>query len=366
MEYKLRKIFSILLLMFIFPCNYLLSQSNIPINNSKASNSNNNTLKDFSINQSFYILGPGDKIEITFVGLPELSGIFDILSDGNIELPLIGTTNFKGLTLNTAKEKLIKIYETELISPQIYLNLSMARPLKVSIIGEVLRPGPYTLDLNETNRVEGSSRALSISGYPTLVDAIQKAGGLTLDADITNIKLSRLRPGKSPAFKKASVNLLEMIQTGNQVNNPILFDGDIIDVKKITDQKLSLENIPNNLTPETINLYIIGEVESPGTYKVASNTKISQAILMAGGPRTWRHKNKVQLLRVKRNGSVETKKISYSSEGFKRNKKNISLRDGDVIRVNKNLFGKSTDALGTFLPPIRDLYSLYGVYKLID
>ena len=87
---------------------------------------------------------------------------------------------------------------------------------------------------------------------------------------------------------------------------------------------------------------------------------------MAGGPNSWRHKNKVQLLRVNRNGSVETKKIAYSNEGINRNKKTLSLRDGDIIRVNKNLFGKSTDALGTFLPPIRDIYSLYGVYKVID
>ena len=72
-------------------------------------------------------------------------------------------------------------------------------------------------------------------------------------------------------------------------------------------------------------------------YKVASNTQVSQAVLIAGGPKSWRHKNKVQLLRVKRNGSVESKKIAYSNEGFNRNKKNISLRDGDIIRVNKNL-----------------------------
>ena len=366
MKYKVKKFFTILFLLFIFPSNYILSQSITSSNNSKDGDINNSISKSSSINESFYIPGPGDQIEITFVGLPELSGTFVILSDGNVELPLLGTTNFKGLTLKAAKEKLIKVYESELISPQIYLNLFSARPLRVSVIGEVLRPGPYTLGLREGSRVEGSSASVSISGYPTLVDAIQKAGGLTLDADITNIGISRIRPGEALSFKKTSVDLLEMIKTGNQVNNPILFDGDIIDIKRSNDEKESLENIPNNLTPERINLYVMGEVETPGMYQVASNTQISQAILMAGGPKSWRHKNKVQLLRVKRNGSVETKRISYSNEGIDSKNKNVSLRDGDIIRVNKNLFGKSTDALGTFLPPIRDLYSLYGVYSLID
>ena len=154
-----------------------------------------------------------------------------------------------------------------------------------------------------------------------------------------------------------------MIKTGRQLYNPILFDGDIIEVKKIKNQTLSLENIPNNLTPEEITLYVIGAVSSPGMYKVSANTKISQAILIAGGPNSWRHKNKVQLLRVKRNGSVETKYISYDKEGTG---SKFSLRNGDIIRVRKNLFGKSAEALNVFLPPIRDMYSLYGVYKLID
>ena len=93
---------------------------------------------------------------------------------------------------------------------------------------------------------------------------------------------------------------------------------------------------------------------------------MSQAILIAGGPKSWRYKDKVQLLRVKRNGAVEVRKISFNKEGVSNRSKGISLRNGDIIRVNKNIFGKSTDALRTFLPPIRDMYSLYGVYKLIE
>ena len=48
------------------------------------------------------------------------------------------------------------------------------------------------------------------------------------------------------------------------------------------------------------------------------------------------------------------------------NNKKSSLREGDIIQVKKNLFGKTTNVLDTLMPPIRDLYSLYGVYKLIE
>ena len=64
-----------------------------------------------------------------------------------------------------------------------------------------------------------------MSGYSTVVDAIQKSGGLTFDADITKVKLYRKLPGDDGGFKKVNLNLLDMIKTGNQTNNPILLMG---------------------------------------------------------------------------------------------------------------------------------------------
>ena len=49
---------------------------------------------------------------------------------------------------------------------------------------------------------------------------------------------------------------------------------------------------------------------------VDAKTRISQAILIAGGPRNWRYQDKIQLLRVNRNGSVDVKKISFNKEGL--------------------------------------------------
>ena len=70
----------------------------------------------------------------------------------------------------------------------------------------------------------------------TVVDAIQKAGGLTFESDITNVLLYRKMPGDEGDFKKTSLDLLNMIRTGDQSNNPILFDGDIIKISKLVDK----------------------------------------------------------------------------------------------------------------------------------
>ena len=101
-------------------------------------------------------------------------------------------------------------------------------------------------------------------------------------------------------------------------------------------------------------------------YEVAANSRINQVILIAGGPNDLRYKEKVELLRVERNGSIKVKKINLNRKNFENKGKKLFLRDGDVIKVNKNLYAKSTDALGNILSPISDVYTLYGITKLLD
>ena len=349
---------------------YILKASIIETSDNQQVLDENNKVVDeniSSIKNDSYILGPGDTLEIKFVGVNELSGNYLIMRDGNIQLPLLGSKNIVGLTLTTARQRLIELYQQDLIRPEIDLTLANARPVRVSLIGEVQRPGSYTFNRSGGSQVKNSSGAGTSSlGYQTVVDAIQKAGGLTFDADITKVTLFRKLPINEGGMKKTTLDLLKMIKTGNQSNNPIIFDGDIIEISKTTNNITKLENIPNNLTPETIKIHVIGEVASPGIMQVDSKTQLSQAILMAGGPNSWRYKDKVQLLRIKRNGAVEVQKVSFNKQGISKNSNQIALRDGDIIRVHKNLFSKSTDSIRTLLPPIRDIYTLYGVYKLIE
>ena len=83
---NLIKFISILSLFFFF----------VEINTSKAIFANENKINSIdsnnkNIQDDFYLLGPGDEIAIEFIGADELSGKFVILSDGKIQLPLLGT-----------------------------------------------------------------------------------------------------------------------------------------------------------------------------------------------------------------------------------------------------------------------------------
>ena len=89
----------------------------------------------------------------------------NILSDGTATLLLIGVKNLKGLTINEATKYIEKLLSKELISPQVELNLLQTRPIIVSVIGEVYRPGIYKLGSNSND-------------LPTLINAIESRRGI--------------------------------------------------------------------------------------------------------------------------------------------------------------------------------------------
>ncbi len=55
-----------------------------------------------SLQDDNYLLGPGDGLELKLFDAPELSGNLDILNDGTVSLPLIGSVRLTGLSLSQA------------------------------------------------------------------------------------------------------------------------------------------------------------------------------------------------------------------------------------------------------------------------
>ena len=72
------------------------------------------------------------------------------------------------------------------------------------------------------------SNQISNNGLPSLINAIQKAGGITQNANLRKVILKRRLPTEEPKYKIAEINLLELLFEGDQSRNPYLFDGDII------------------------------------------------------------------------------------------------------------------------------------------
>lgn len=304
-----------------------------------------------AVDSDLYVLGPGDSLALTFLDptATAVGGQVTILQDGTATLALLGSVQLTGLTIGQATRWLTSLYGKHLIRPQLSLSLTAPRPVKVSVIGEVQRPGLYAL-------VPGA----------TPVSAIQSAGGITLNSDLRRIMLRRRLPGPEANQKQTQLDLTELLTYGNQLQNPLLFDGDTIFVGRTEDPLPSevLQIAATNLSPPSINVTVIGEVKNPGTLNLPANTSFAQAILRAGGPVDWRANRKsIELIRINRNGTASREIFNYKNpdsaiaKGF-----NPPLRDNDTIIVRRNLYGKTIDLVNQVLVPIGTATNLVNTY----
>ncbi len=328
---------------------------------------NNEQTKFYSgINEDLYLLGPGDLLEIVLFDDKELSGQYQISNSGEVNLPLVGLVNLDNLSIKQASEKLVNKFENELLRPDLYLKVLVPRPIKVSVVGEVQNPGLYSLSKKERFNVDG--KIILNDGLPTVVDAIQKSGGITQSADLEGVVIRRRLPGPEKKYKQAKLNLIDLIKKGDQTQNPLLFDGDVIVINEgLVIGSSILENSNSNLSPSNISVYIVGKVNNPKMYNIKANTPLIQALYQAGGPQRFvSNLSNVELIRVNKNGTITKKNIKVDTRKPLSTKNNPPLKNGDVVRVKSNKFNDVTGGLAQITQPLSGLINAVTLYKLFD
>ena len=147
-----------------------------------------------------YILGPGDRLDIDLLDLPELSGSFSIGPDGTLYLPRLRALFVEGLTVEELRILLTKQFSTYVRDPQLYVR-PCYRPIRIYVGGEVIRRASTLLQVFNPQLQTTKSptlRSTSISelgmernghshqwklkrdAFPTVFDAIRSAQGLLL------------------------------------------------------------------------------------------------------------------------------------------------------------------------------------------
>ena len=114
----------------------------------------------------------------------------------------------------------------------------------------------------------------------------------------------------------------------------------------------------NNLSPNQIQISVIGEVVKPGRFFIDTNTPLLQSILAAGGPINSRSsKANVDLFRVNRDGTASHKKFKMDLKAGI-SPSNPLLKNGDVIRVRRNLITKASDSLDSVARPLSSVVTV--------
>ena len=351
----------------------LILISFIPFSNSyKASERNSSlTLKEFNQKIGAYYLSAGDVIKVSIFNFNELSSKVTILPDGTINLPRIKTLNVSGLSLQEAKTLIEREYKSFIRTPIIYINIVETKPIKINILGEVQTPGLYSLGKLENNTLKTNSvlsgESITSKGWPTLIDSIQKAGGFTIYSDLRNIRLSR-KDKKNGEVIKTEINLWHSLSNNSYFENPYIYDGDVIMVKKIESlDEAEVYSISNSsFSPSTMNVNIIGSVVNPGITKVRTNTRLMDAVYAAGGFGRYANRSKIKLVRMRSNGGIFKKDFKYNENLQSNNTLNPYLIDGDIIIIDNNKLNKTTNLLTDIIRPSDSILRTKMLLNMFD
>lgn len=262
---------------------------------------------------SGYILGPGDVLEVSVWGQADLTRQVTVRPDGKIALPLIGTVTAGGVSIQQLTRTLTRAYAVYLVNPKVAVIVRQFRTIRVSVVGQVTRPGSYQL--------EPGSR---------LLDLLSAAGGVTDAAALTQAQL--LRPGEPPIV----VDLERLLAGDQSINVPLRGDEVLV--------------VPEDLV-NYIN--VLGEVIRPGRYRLRGQMRVLDVLLLAGGLTERASLAQARLLRA----SGETRSLFLDALLVQQEMShNVALQPGDTLFIPEetgNMFYVLGDVRNPGAFPIR-------------
>ena len=251
-----------------------------------------------------YKIGPKDLLEITVLGVQEISKlVVRVSEESRITLPLLGEVEVGNLSKFEVEKKLTALAgEKIVLKPQVTVHILEYRSRRVSVVGAVEKPGPFEL-----------------LGRQTVLAAISDAGGLTRDAGEEIIIIRQLPEGAGTSIR---ISIDGLFIKGDPKLNVVLEPGDVI-------------NVP---VDKAVPIYVFGQVRNPGALQVkrSSLPTLTQAIAQAGGFTDRANRKKVQIRR--KDASGREIEITVNVRNILKGKiKDIPLKINDTVYVPESL-----------------------------
>jgi polysaccharide export outer membrane protein len=237
-------------------------------------------------------VGAGDMLHITVFRNPELTTDAKVTDNGTILFPLVGDVKVTGLTPQQVGSRIAEMLRSGkfVVNPEVAVSLAQVNSRQVSVLGNVNKPGRYPID-GVNNK---------------LTDFLAAAGGVA-GTGSDSVTIVSNRDGQSI---KTDVDLTGMFREGNLMKNAVLQPGDTIFVHRAP------------------MVYVYGEVQKAGAYRLEPHMTVMQAIAMGGGLTVRGTERGVRIHRRDANGNV--KKIDASLTD--------PVQSDDVVFVRESLF----------------------------
>jgi protein involved in polysaccharide export with SLBB domain len=224
-----------------------------------------------------YVIGPDDELLIDLTGDNEANYNLKVSPEGTIRLQYVGLIGVGGLTIEEATAKIragmSKTYPgLRTGRSTIAVNLGNIRSIKVTIIGESVRPGSYTL-----------------SSLSTVFNALYASGG----------------PNKNGSFRK-----IQVIRNSKVVANVDVYDFLLKGIQKsVRLQDQDVINIP----VYDIRVEASGEVKRPALFEALKTESLQDIINFAGGFTSQAYTANIKVLQ---NTNKERKIVDVDADHF--------------------------------------------------
>ena len=277
---------------------------------------------------SAYTVGPGDILNIIVWDHPELSLAgatqaasieggnvgtgYNVSADGRIQFPFAGAVKVAGLTELQIRNKLTSALSTYITEPQLTVQIRSYRNQRVYLSGEVNRPGLQNLD-----------------DIPmSLPEALNRAGGLTKEADRSSIVLNR-------QGQETRINLTRLIEQGLNPNRIMLKNGDMVRV--------------NNR--DRAKVFLLGEVIRPQSLVMNDGQlTLAQALGEAGGANISSHPGQVYVIRADKNKQAEIYHLDANSPVSLILASRFELHPQDIVYIDPARVVRWNRVISNILP----------------
>jgi len=239
-----------------------------------------------------YRINAGDILKITVFKNPDLNQDLRVSETGAVSFPLVGAVDVGHLTLPDAERKIARLLKDGgfVLDPQVNILLTQAMGNQVSVLGQVNRPGRYSLDIT--------------GGH--LSGVLAAAGGIALSgADL--VVVSGTRDGK-PLHRE--IDVVKLSREPNSDDDLTLADGDTLFV---------------NRAPV---FYIYGQVQRPGQLRLERGMTVMEALADGGGVTGKGTARGIVVHRRDAGGKVRKIRVKLDD----------AVHDEDVIYVKESLF----------------------------
>ena len=292
-----------------------------------------------------YQIGPEDLLEISVLEAPDLNRTVRVSDDGTISLALLGSVQAAGMSTRELQADLQdRLHRRYMKDPQVSVFVQEMRSHPVSVFGAVEKPGVYQIRYakplieilsmaqglaNDAGDTVIVMRHQSASPAPALASLSGNGSAFTTDQSvgiaIPSPDPTGLAIGESSGTESISVNLKDLLDSGNPRSNVLVYPGDLV--------KVARAGI----------VYVVGQVHKPGGFVLKTNENISvlQAIALAEGV-TPNAKGKEARIFVASGTNEQPKEVAINLDKIMAGKTPAPLLKPDDVLFIPNSAGKET------------------------